>query len=320
MIKDSIKLANVEKLIHIPYNFNLPEFSFSTESRSVQRWSERLQPRQPEQPGQPGSRPQLGATCNSAKVSIDPFNLPTVLLHQNKTFSAGCLKQNIATWRQITNDPDILKLISGVSLSFSSPPVQEKLPHEIQFSGHFATLVKNELQKFLDQGIIEHTVFKEGDFISNLFARPKKSPGEIRLILNLKPLNAFVPSVHFKMESLEVALKMLRPNMYLASIDLTNSFYHLSVKPSDRKFLKFSCLGNQYRFTSLVMGYKESPTIFTKVMKVPLAFLREHYHCLLVCYIDDLLILGHSISEVKKSRLRSKSSPSPGFPYQHGKK
>ena len=49
------------------------------------------------------------------------------------------------------------------------------------------------------------------------------------------------------------------------------------------------------------MGYKESPRLFTKLMKVPLAFLREHYNCILVCYIDDILILGHSIDSVLKS-------------------
>ena len=49
------------------------------------------------------------------------------------------------------------------------------------------------------------------------------------------------------------------------------------------------------------MGYKDSPRWFTKLMKTPLAFLRQHYGCILVCYIDDILILGHTADQVHKS-------------------
>ena len=153
----------------------------------------------------------------------------------------------------------------------------------------------------MDQGIIELSQFNEGDYLSNLFARPKKTPGDIRLILNLKHLNLFVPTVHFKMESLDIALQLLRPNMFMASIDLTNSFYHLLVKPRYRKFLKFVSLGQTFQFTSLPMGFKDSPRYFTKLMKAPLGFLRSHYGCILVCYIDDILVLGHTAAEVRKS-------------------
>ena len=302
MITDSLTQARKQKMSQVPYNFDLPVFHFSTESRSGQfPWQpERSESWPSPEPERQGPRPQLTLQSNS-KVNIDPLNLPNKILEINGTFHAGSLKQNITTWRQITGDPEILKLISGIGLNFKSPPFQEKLPHEIQFSGDFQVLVQKEIKKFLDQGIIEPTTFQPGDYVSNLFARPKKTPGEIRLILNLKHLNMFVPTVHFKMESLDMALKLLRPNMYMASIDLTNSFYHLLVKEKDRKFLKFSCLGQTYRFSSLPMGFKHSPLWFTKIMKIPLAFLRKHYHCIIICYIDDLLILGYTKDEVHNS-------------------
>ena len=299
VITNTLSVARKQKLTEITYNFDLPMFYFSTESRQ-QGWFPWQQGQRRTEPEGLGTWTQLDSTHNS-QVNIDLFNLPDVLIPKSQSFHAGSLKEKLPIWRQITGDPEILKLISGVSLNFSSPPFQEKLPHEIQFSGPFKNLVQTELEKFLKQGIIEPTTLQPGDYVSNLFARPKKTPGEIRLILNLKHLNVFVPTVHFKMESLEVALKLLQPNMYLASIDLTNSFYHLLVHPSDRKFLKFYSLGNMYRFTSLPMGFKESPRLFTKLMKVPLAFLRKHYNCIIVCYIDDLLIMGYTKQEVVKS-------------------
>ena len=299
MIKDSLSAARKQKLSAVQYNFDLPVFSFSTESRQ-QRWFPWQQSQRNEPEGQGRSWPQLVTTSNP-QVNMDIFHLPEFIVPKNQSFHAGSLKQNLPVWRKITGDPEILKLLSGVSLTFKSPPFQDRLPHEIQFSGEFQKLVKLELEKFLAQGIIEHTTLQQGDFVSNLFARPKKNPGEIRLILNLKFLNKFVPTNHFKMESLEVALKLLQPHMFMASIDLTNSFYHLLVTPADRKFLKFSCLGKMLQFSSLPMGFKESPRLFTKLMKVPLSFLRQHYNCILVCYMDDLLIMGFTKEEVNKS-------------------
>ena len=312
MIYDSISQAKKEKLRHIPYNFDLETFHFSTVSTEQPVLS--VQPLQPERSTpsstarrspsatqQQGQASQLGGYHGNNQVCSDPFSLPDTFSIVDQPFRAGSLKNNIHVWRKITNDPEILKLINGVHLTFDDKPFQEKLPHEIQFSGTFENLVKKELQKFLDQGIIEPSTLQQGDYLSNLFARPKKSPGEIRLILNLKYLNLFVPTTHFKMETLDIALKLMRPNMFLASIDLTNSFYHLLVKPRFRKFLKFSCMGQIYRFTSLPMGFKDSPRIFTKLMKVPLAFLRQHYGCIVVCYIDDILVLGHSKTQVQKS-------------------
>ena len=308
MIADSISKAKKEKLRDIPYNFNLDSFAFSTvsASSSLSPATERSVPgiQQRWQTAQQGSlqEAQLDPPSNcKSQVHIDPYNLSHSLTLNDSEFRAGSLREKIHVWRKITSDQQILKLISGISLTFTERPYQEKFPHEIQFTGNFKTLVQKELDKFLLQGIIEKSQWHDGDFLSNLFARPKKTPGEIRLILNLKFLNLFVPTVHFKMESLDVALKLLRPNMYMASIDLTNSFYHLLVKPRYRKFLKFSSLGQLYQFTSLPMGFKHSPLLFTKLMKAPLGFLRANYGCILVCYIDDILILGSSALEVQKS-------------------
>ena len=45
------------------------------------------------------------------------------------------------------------------------------------------------------------------------------------MILNLKRLNKFVDYKHFKMESLQNVLELIRPGVYMASIDLKDAFY-----------------------------------------------------------------------------------------------
>ena len=45
------------------------------------------------------------------------------------------------------------------------------------------------------------------------------------MILNLKRLGKFVDYKHFKMESLKNVLELIRPGVYVASIDLKDGFY-----------------------------------------------------------------------------------------------
>ena len=116
----------------------------------------------------------------------DPFSLSNQLHIERSIFKAGSLRAKINIWKRLTSDPEILDTLTRVSLSFQEPPFQDRLSHEIKFSGDEEKLVAQELQKFLDQGIIEFSELRQGDYVFNLFARPKKSPVEIRLILNLK--------------------------------------------------------------------------------------------------------------------------------------
>ena len=53
---------------------------------------------------------------------------------------------------------------------------------------------------------------------------PKKM-GLKWIILNLKRLNEFVDYKHFKMESLQNVLELIRPGVYMASNDLKDAFY-----------------------------------------------------------------------------------------------
>ena len=48
------------------------------------------------------------------------------------------------------------------------------------------------------------------------------------MILNLKRLNKFVYYKHFKMEYLQNVLKLIRPEVYMASIDLKDAFYSIT--------------------------------------------------------------------------------------------
>ena len=56
------------------------------------------------------------------------------------------------------------------------------------------------------------------------------------MILNLKNL---VNHKHFKMESINIVLNIIRPNVYRAYIDLKDAFFSVPIHSAHQKYLKF---------------------------------------------------------------------------------
>jgi hypothetical protein len=214
---------------------------------------------------------------------------------------AGKVQQAIWVWQQLTTDRSILNVVCGYKLKFDSDclPVQSSTPRPIKFSTAELLVLDGELQKLLNKHVIEaaHSCF--GQFISNLFFRPKKD-GSVRVILNLKYLNEYMEYHRFKMDTLRSATKLIRPQCYFASIDLKDAYYSVPVCDSDRKFLRFNWQGQLYQFTCLAQGLLPAPRIFTKIMKPVFSHLRKLGHTILG-YIDDSIIIADSSEECRRA-------------------
>jgi hypothetical protein len=68
--------------------------------------------------------------------------------------------------------------------------------------------------------VIKEVEFEQDQFLSPIFTVPKKNTTEHRMILNLKELNQHIQYYHFKMETFESAIKLIKPNVFMASVDL----------------------------------------------------------------------------------------------------
>ena len=246
--------------------------------------------------------PQTEPDRSVTPVSTDyPYSLGIVFTD----FSQGGVEKKVQNWQTLTSDPRILDLVRGVKLDFMEPPQQDKIPHEIKFSAEESILVQQELDRFVNMGILAESTIQPGDFVSNLFTRPKKEPGKLRILANLKQLNLFVRHVHFKMETLESILSLVKPNSYMVSIDLESSFYALKVHPDYTRYLKVICQGKVYVFLRLPMGYAQSPLIFTQLMKVPLTYLRTEYGYTNAAFVDDLFLVEDTFDLAEKSSIHT---------------
>lgn len=204
----------------------------------------------------------------------------------------GRLKFFVPFWQSITSDSFILNCIKGVQIEFQSSFQQTRIPNQIKCSALEKEKIDCIIDRFISSCIIEEVDHCEGEFISNIFPVAKRN-GDIRIILNLKPLNTHVSYEHFKMEHLSMALGLMEDNFFMASIDLKDAYYSVSVNSSFRKYLRFVWNGKLYQFTCLAQGLSCAPRIFTKIMKPIFSKLRSEGF-LSVFYLDDSLLLGRN--------------------------
>ena len=180
------------------------------------------------------------------------------------------------------------------------------------------TIIGNEIDKCLLKEI-RLSLYEDGQVVSPIFVRPKKD-GSHRLIFNLKRLNEAVSYHHFKIDTLETAIKLMRPGCYMTSIDLKDAYYSIPIAPEHRKYLKFIwkdglygfnslpmglSSSGLYAFHSLPMGLSSSPRIFTKLLKPFFSALRSQFGHTCLGYIDDSLYLGESCLECEEATLHA---------------
>lgn len=208
---------------------------------------------------------------------------------------AGNLTKHLLTWRKITSDPWILETVSGYHLEFSCDTVQTSLPCPPILSSSKRDILDEEFHKLLGKGAIEKAVSSKDQFISNISLVPKKT-GDLRPVINLKPLNEFVSKIDFKMENISLIKDLVGPGDFLASFDLKDAYFSISIFKPHRKYLRFFWSGELFQFTCLPFGYSLAPRVFTKVLKPVLAFIRFK-GVRAIIFIDDILVIATTADE-----------------------
>ncbi|KAI2645630.1 Transposon Ty3-I Gag-Pol polyprotein [Labeo rohita] len=137
-------------------------------------------------------------------------------------------------------------------------------------------------------------------FYSPYFIVPRKSGG-LQPILDLRVLNRSLLRLPFKMLTSKRILSCIRHQDWFAAIDLKNAYFHVSILPQHRPFLRFAFEGRAYQYKVLPFGVSLSPRVFTKVTEGALTPLwRKGVRIL--NYLDDWLIIAHSRDLLCKHR------------------
>ena len=211
----------------------------------------------------------------------------------------GRLTHHKDAWMSLQPDVWTSRLVStGLEVPWiGGPPTQFGRPRQIPSA--IPEILHDLMIEMLQKGIIEETdpppqgQSPPGMWYSNHFVIPKSDPGKYRHIFNMKPANVHVEYTHFKMESVQTALALLRPGDFMTKIDISDAFSHVPIAESCRDFFRLEWKGRHWRFKAMPFGYSDAPRTFTKLMKTPIAVLRGK-GVRLVIYVDDILIMAES--------------------------
>ena len=89
---------------------------------------------------------------------------------------------------------------------------------------------------------------------------------------------------------------MLKPGMFLASIDIKDAFYSVLIFSGYRKYLRFIWKEKICQFLAIRNGYIDAMRIFNKLLKPVFASLNELGYESSV-YVDDSLLLAQTFQE-----------------------
>ncbi len=190
----------------------------------------------------------------------------------------------------------------GYAIQFARRPPKYRGIHSTTVRAADAPILRAEIAVLLAKDAIEPVppADMRSGFYSPYFIVPKKSGG-LRPILDLRVLNRALHRLPFKMLTPKRIFGCVRPRDWFAAIDLKDAYFHVSILPRHRPFLRFAFEGRAYQYKVLPFGLSLSPRVFTKVAEAALVPLREQ-GVRILNYLDDWLILAQSQDQLCEHR------------------
>ena len=119
---------------------------------------------------------------------------------------------------------------------------------------------------------------------------------------NYKHSNSYATMQYFSYVTVQKAVSQIKPNIYLAKIDLKSAYHYMPIHPSN-----YCATGLSWTFSGinilntivlydnkLPFGAFKSPEIFHRSTQVVTRIMARRGFCTILAYLDDFLIIGDS--------------------------
>ena len=229
------------------------------------------------------------------------------------------LTAHLTAWKdELSKDCDSEFLLDGFTHGFritDSAPKMDIIQERNNYKSATCPENRNQVEKQLLSEIAKgHYVITDNkpSIISALGAIPKKDTDELRIIHDCsQPIDNGVNSLFtvqkHSFESVDSAIRHLKPHGWLAKVDLKSAYRHVGIHPQDYKVM-----GLKYHFskdnrftyfydTRLCFGASASVGIFHRITQSIVRMMHRQGHNKVMCYLDDFLLIGDTKTECQKS-------------------
>jgi hypothetical protein len=128
---------------------------------------------------------------------------------------------------------------------------------ETSVSSKNIDILQEEIDILIQKDVIEPEKVHSG-FYSTFFLVAKKN-GKMRPVINLRSLNSYLKKTHFKMDTLNKVINIMKPKDWALSIDLSDAYLHVPLFPKHRQYLRFCIQGSCYQWKTLCFGPTSNP-------------------------------------------------------------
>ena len=122
----------------------------------------------------------------------------------------------------------------------------------------------------------------------------KKKDGKFRFCVDYRQLNKVTIKDQFPLPRIDDLLDTFGKAKYFTTLDLTCGYWHVEVKPEDRKKTAFITNEGLYEFNVMPFGLTNAPATFQRLMN---KIFRSHINKFLVIYLDDTNIFSETFEE-----------------------
>ncbi len=201
----------------------------------------------------------------------------------------------LAAWKLLPNVSQwVLHTVErGYRIQFGSPPPRFNGMNPTLVGPEQALVMEREVETLLRKEAIEVVPPREREsgFYSRYFVVPKKDGG-LRPILDLHQLNRSVSRLKFKMLTLKQVMSQIKSKDWFVTIDLKDAYFHISILPSHREFLRFAFGGKAYQY---------------RVLPFDLALSSPHFYKVCGCCVSSVAATRHPHTQLHRRLVDSRS-------------
>ena len=162
---------------------------------------------------------------------------------------------------------------------------QRRIPY------HMRKQVSQELQKLVEQDIIEPVVDQPTPWISPIVCTPKKN-GELRICVDMREANQAIERERHIMPTLQDFKTEVNGSKYFSKLDLKQAYHQLELDPESRYVTTFSTHDGLFRYKRLNYGTNSAAELFQNTLETNLRDIKGVKNM-----VDDIIIHGRTRKE-----------------------